>query len=313
MRLKNYDMKLNNSVSKMTLGTVQLGLNYGIANIEGKPEEEKAIRILDSAVASGVNCLDTAADYGDSEKVIGKYLTASRKKRSEIIIVTKFKLGKINKADVESDIMKSVTRSLRNLNSDYIDILLMHDAKEYSAFGKEITKVYENLLEEGLVKVAGASCYKYNDIAPMLSNDIFDAFQIPVNLLDTRITKGEAARKLKDKLIFARSVFLQGLFFIDPANLKGNLKEIGKYIITLKEIASDLNISIAHLAVTYVKSLKTVDSLVIGADNPAQVKENAKLIESVPFNHETIDEIEKRLAGAPEWLFMPFLWDDQKD
>jgi aryl-alcohol dehydrogenase-like predicted oxidoreductase len=162
-RLNRSEMQLENSISKMTLGTAQLGLNYGIANNEGKPGEEKALRILDSALASGVNCIDTAADYGDSEKIIG------------------------------------------------------------------------------------------------------------------------------------------------------NLKEAGKYIITFKEIASDMNMSIPQLAITYEKSLKSVHSLVIGAENPFQAIENAKLVEFVSFNKATINEIEKRLAGAPVWLFMPFLWARQKN
>lgn len=93
-------MEYSNSISKMTLGTVQLGLNYGIANNEGKPDEEKAFRILDSALASGVNCIDTAAIYGDSEKVIGKYLADSYTRRSEISIVTKFHLGEISASDI---------------------------------------------------------------------------------------------------------------------------------------------------------------------------------------------------------------------
>ena len=100
-------------ISKMTLGTVQLGLNYGIANNEGKPDEEKAFTILDSALASGVKCLDTAAGYGDSEKVIGKYLAASAKVRSEISIVTKFKLGKISVSDVDVTMMRSVEKIIK--------------------------------------------------------------------------------------------------------------------------------------------------------------------------------------------------------
>ena len=201
------------SVSRMTLGTVQLGLNYGIANSEGKPDEGKAFRIIDAALAAGVNCLDTAAAYGDSEKVIGNYLTARNKRRSEVVVATKFKLGNINLADVEYEMMRSVESSLKSLDTDYLDILLMHDAKEYSLFGKRITKVFESLLNKGTIKAAGASCYEFGDIEGMLENDTYHAFQIPVNILDMRFTKSEVADKLSDKLVFARSIFLQGLFF----------------------------------------------------------------------------------------------------
>lgn len=306
-------MKLNHTISKMTLGTVQLGLDYGIANNEGKPDEDKAFRIIESAFANGINCLDTAAGYGDSEKVIGKYFGTGKKKRSDITIVTKFKLGQINVSDVETVMMRSVEQSLKNLNTDYLDILLIHDAKEFSTFGNKITKVYENLLDEGIIKVAGASCYEFSDIEPMLTNDIYQAFQIPMNILDMRITNEDGASRLKNKLVFARSVFLQGLFFMDPSQLKGNLKEIGKYIITINDIASEMNITISQLAVTYARSLHYIDSLVIGADNPGHVVENAKLVDAEPFPQDVLDSMEKRLKGAPGWLFMPYLWDKQKD
>jgi len=305
-------MKPLHPVSKMTLGTVQLGLAYGIANNEGKPDETKAFSIIDAALSAGVSCLDTAAGYGDSEKVIGRYLVARKKKRSELTIVTKFKLGEIRSSEVESVMMKSVEQSMKNLNTDYLDILLIHDANEYSSYGNHISKVYEKLLSRGTIKVAGASCYLFSEIEPMLENEIYHAFQIPVNILDMRITNGEGARKLRDKLVFARSVFLQGLIFMDPLRLKGNLKEIGKYIITINEIASGMNISTAQLAATYVSSLHYIDSLVIGADNPGQVVENARLVDSEPFAQDVLDSIEGRLKGAPDWLFMPSLWDKQK-
>lgn len=306
-------MKLNHPISKMTLGTVQLGLNYGIANIEGKPDEEKAFNIIDSAIDNGVNCLDTAAAYGESEEVIGNYFRNRKNKRNDISLVTKFKLGEIKLSDVEAVMMKSVEKSLNNLNTDYLDILLLHDAKEFSVYGENITKVYEKLLSEGIIKVAGASCYKFTEIEPMLINDIYQAFQIPANILDMRISDGEGAIRLSDKLVFARSVFLQGLFFMNPNNLKGNLKEMGKYLIVINDIAEEMNIPLSQLLVNYVRSLHYVDSLVIGADNPDQVEENAKLMDIEPFPQNVMDSIKERLKGVPDWLFFPASWDKQKD
>jgi aryl-alcohol dehydrogenase-like predicted oxidoreductase len=303
-------MVSTNSISRMTLGTVQLGLNYGIANNEGKPDREKAFRILDSAFASGINCLDTAADYGDSEKVIGEYLH-SVSKRSELFIVTKLKLGSIPVTEVETRMMRSVENSLKNLNTDYLDILLLHDANDFSGFGKEINTVVGRLLSEGTIRMAGASCYKFREIEQMLEEEMYQAFQIPVNLLDMRITLSPGAEKLKNKLIFARSIYLQGLFFKEPSSLQGNLREIEPFLNKIKEISKELNIPVAKLAVCYVNSLSYINSLVIGADNPEQVKINSGLLDSVPFDQETVHRIEEKLKGTPEWLFMPWLWDKQ--
>jgi aryl-alcohol dehydrogenase-like predicted oxidoreductase len=305
-------MKKGNSFSRMTLGTVQLGLNYGIANNEGKPQEEKAFSILETALESGINCLDTAADYGDSEKVIGKFLKNSGVKRQDIKIVTKFKLGSISMQNVEAVLKKTLENSLRNLNTDYVDILLMHNANEFAEYGKALTEAFGKVKSEGLIRSAGASCYEFRDIELMLNNDLYEAFQIPVNMLDTRITRGDAAKKLEKKIIFARSVFLQGLFFLDPSTLKGNLKEIAKFLTEIRGIATEMKITVAQLAVSYVHSLSYVDSLVIGADNPEQLKGNAYLLNSGKFDKKTMTMIEERTAGAPEWLFMPYLWDKQK-
>ncbi len=300
-----------NEISGMTLGTVQLGLDYGIANKEGKPDEEKAFGILDTAFATGINCLDTASDYGDSEKVIGKYLSLRKKKRHDLVIVTKFKLGNISQSDAETKMLKSVEKSLERLNTNYLDILLMHDANEYSLYGDKVTKVFERLLAEGTIRKAGASCYKFNEIESMTDLDIFQAFQIPVNLLDMRITRGNGSVKLKNKLVFARSVFLQGLFFLDPSTLKGNLKEIDKYLVKIRDIAREMKMPVSQLSVTYVNSLEYINSLVIGADNPEQVRENIKLFDHAPLDANIISSIEESLKGAPEWLFMPGLWDKQ--
>jgi aryl-alcohol dehydrogenase-like predicted oxidoreductase len=307
------DMKANNQISRMTLGTAQLGLEYGIANIEGKPDEDKAFRIIDSALENGVNCLDTAAAYGDSEKVLGNYFRNSGKNREDIFIVTKFKVGNIKLSDVETVMMKSVENSLKSLNSAYLDILLIHDAQEFSVYGRNMTKVFEKLLSGGIINKAGASCYGFREIEAMLENEIFQAFQVPANILDMRISNSEDEKKLNNKLVFVRSVFLQGLFFLNPENLKGNLKETAKYLLLIKDIAEEMNISLSQLLVTYVRSLHFADSLIIGADNPKQVEENLKLLEVEPFPLHIMDSIRERVKGAPDWVFSPFLWDKQHD
>src|SRR3989304_2505652 len=61
-------------LSQMMLGTVQFGLNYGIANKKGQPSYKTARDIIACAYESGVNCLDTSPGYGASEEVIGKAL-----------------------------------------------------------------------------------------------------------------------------------------------------------------------------------------------------------------------------------------------
>lgn len=298
-------------LSRMTLGTVQLGLNYGIANTEGKPDTDKAYAILDKAVETGVSCLDTAAGYGDSEKIIGGWLKEKNIDRETLSIVTKFKLGDIAPEDAEYDLIGSVERSLVALGTDYVDYLFMHDASEYKKYGKQIDTAVGKLIKQGCIRAAGASGYDYEGIKDIVEKDMYTAFQIPANMLDQRLTEDET-RKLAEKTIFARSVYLQGLFFMNTGALYGNLREIAPFVKKISEIADEHNYSIAHLAMGYVNSLGYIDSLVVGADNPGHVSDNAKLINTPKFTKDIMQKIKSELEGAPAWLFYPWLWDKKE-
>ena len=62
------------NLSRLVLGTVQFGIKYGVANQTGKPQIHEVMDILQQAIEGGVNCLDTAPSYGESEEVIGRCL-----------------------------------------------------------------------------------------------------------------------------------------------------------------------------------------------------------------------------------------------
>ena len=76
-------------ISKLILGTVQFGLNYGIANSEGKPDLNKVRAILRCAADHGIRILDTAAAYGDSETVIGTVFAEDSALKNHFQVVSK--------------------------------------------------------------------------------------------------------------------------------------------------------------------------------------------------------------------------------
>ena len=59
-------------MNKLALGTVQFGMNYGINNSKGVPDDKEVISILDFAYKNGINTLDTAIGYGNCEERLGK-------------------------------------------------------------------------------------------------------------------------------------------------------------------------------------------------------------------------------------------------
>jgi aryl-alcohol dehydrogenase-like predicted oxidoreductase len=76
------------AISGLVLGTVQLGMPYGIANKSGMPDVNTGLEIIQEAINGGVNTLDTASAYGESEKIIGLY-NKSKKDSERPLVVTK--------------------------------------------------------------------------------------------------------------------------------------------------------------------------------------------------------------------------------
>jgi len=116
-------------LSVFSLGTVQLGMTYGLGEDREKPSEEKAFSILDTAMELGVNNLDTANNYGDSEEVIGRWLKKRREENKNLPwIVTKIGPFKHGSYDIlRDDILYQTESCLKNLGVDSLDCLMVHD------------------------------------------------------------------------------------------------------------------------------------------------------------------------------------------
>lgn len=116
-------------VSEIRLGTVELGLDYGVpvAGEHLRPSEESAAHLLNRALDLGVNCIDTARAYGTSHEIIGWSLKGLR---SEYIIASKIAINDDGLTDEElrKRVGASIAESLRALQTDVIDVLQIHSA-----------------------------------------------------------------------------------------------------------------------------------------------------------------------------------------
>ncbi len=138
--------------SKLMLGTVQFGLNYGIANTAGKPSYETARDIIQAAYESGVNCLDTAAGYGDSEVVLGRAL-AELKLKDKMHVISKvpgISQQNISERDAERFIVESVENSLARLGIQRLAACLFHVEQDIRHIG-----ILQRLEKKGLIGGAG--------------------------------------------------------------------------------------------------------------------------------------------------------------
>ncbi len=273
-------------VSNMSLGTVQLGMNYGIANTGGKPDQQKSFSMLREALEHGITSLDTARGYGDSEKVLGGFFEEGSYKGEFPFLTTKFfttvPVGSSD-AIVEKEIIESVETSLSLLKVKKVNCILMHRPEDMTKHGDIVPKTLKSLINRGYTDIVGASIYFPEEVETMLQNDLYQAIQIPMSLFDQKLIHQGYLRRLHEKNIgvFVRSVFLQGLFFLDPDNMGD--PDLARYaaphLKTLRRLAERSGMSVAQFAISFIRDIPGVTSLVLGADTPEQVRENIALLD----------------------------------
>jgi aryl-alcohol dehydrogenase-like predicted oxidoreductase len=301
------------NISKLTLGTVQLGMEYGIANKKGKPSQEESFNILQAATEGGVNSFDTSLLYGDSEVVLGNYFSYSKYSIRNLVLTTKFKIrhdNNLTRNDIERQMYEFVEQSMRRLKIEKIPVYMLHNPDDMVIYGDIVPNTLKRLKNEGLIGIAAVSVYTSEEAYEMMQNEVYEAIQIPMNIFDNRLIKSGAISKLHEnnKIIFVRSIFLQGLFFMNPESLTGNLVDAKDLLLNLDRLASKEGMSIQQLALSYIRDMEGVTSLVIGAETPEQVEENIKLMEGPSISEKTKYEISMLFDNIPTHILNPGLW-----
>lgn len=284
----------------MILGTVQLGLDYGINNQRGKPNRVQANQILNYAYSSGIKTLDTAAGYGNSEEIIGLFHKETPLNRFNII--TKFHFD--NKSEL-GEIIQSAKSKLR---VGQIETLMFHSFQNYKDFGKRILGEW-NLKFKDAAKQFGVSVYNNAEIEELLEDDDISVIQLPFNLFDNGAQRAKILKKAKQKgkVIHVRSLFLQGLFFIAPQRLPQKLQPLMQDLLKLNEIAIKWGYTKEHLALNYAKSRPYIDEIVVGVDSLEQLKSNMLNLRN-DFSLEIVNEIEK-IQVKEKQLLNPSNWN----
>ena len=282
-------------MSKLALGTVQFGTNYGINNSVGIPNDKEITSILDYAYKNGINTLDTAIAYGKSEERLGKLM------KNNFQIISKFS-GIYNFKDLENELLKS----LSNLRMDNIYGFIFHNAYDLIENPK-MWSYLERLKSLKKIKKIGFSIYNEKELNEILNiGFIPDLVQLPYSILDRRFEKSLIKLKQLGVEIHVRSVFLQGLYFREINSIPKKLNYLKPFLEKLHEICKINNISMSSLALNFIKQNKNIDKLVIGLDSVSQLKENisamrynldSDIIKSI---HE-INVLEKELLNPINW------------
>lgn len=291
--MKYTDIK-GKKLSGMTIGTVQLGMNYGIANEGGKPDEEKSFSMLRTALENGVTSIDTARVYGDSEEVIGRFLRTWEGEPP--YITTKIrKLEGDSAGEIEKFVVSETETSLARLGVDKVNNVILHVAGDIAAYGRAGAEAMYSLVRRGYTDSVGASVYGAAEVEEMLKYPEYTSTQIPMSIFDQRLINSGTVEKLREReiTVFVRSVFLQGLFFLDPDKLEDPIliEHASSGIRLLRSLAASEGMSVAQLAIAFMRDAAGVTSLVLGADTPEQVACNIAYFDAPSLSETTLSRI----------------------
>jgi len=288
---------MSNFISKLAIGTAQFGMDYGISNQKGKVKEDEVEKILDLAFENGINTIDTAKAYGNSEEAIGNYL--KKRPNNSWNIITKL-------SDTKTDLFDQIKDSNNKLTISP-NIVMAHSADYF------LDRKFQSWLSEAKkdlsISKIGVSIYGENEISRVLKSSFKPKIiQLPLNILDTRLYHKGLLSDLNEIgiEIHARSVFLQGLFYLKGVELKGQFPDVVKNIKRLKTIAAKANLTLPELSLIWLVNLGKVTKVVLGVDSIDQLKVHLKTLKKKVES--SIFEEALSMKYENEKILNPSLW-----
>lgn len=258
---------------KLALGTVQFGVDYGISNHQGKTSLDEVKRILKYARNHNLELLDTAAAYGDSERVLGKCGI------NNFEIVSKLPPFPTSTTSLEVKELAeySLKHTLEHLKLEQIYGYLLHSADDIV----RLPFLYDWLQskkEQGKIKKIGVSVYNPIQTKNIIDKFDIDLIQIPLNLFDQRFISSGTLNKLKEKGIevHVRSVFLQGLLLMKER--PDYFHNISYLFDKLEAVSTKFNLNKAAIALNFVAQLPQIDKVIVGINELAHLKQLISLI-----------------------------------
>lgn len=299
------------SVSEIAFGGVEIGLPYGpgIRSEKEMLNEKEAINLLRNALDKGINLFDTARMYGKSEELMGM---AFRGIREKVILCSKCRhlrdaSGQLpDSAHLADMIRQSLKESLEALHTDYLDILMLHQADLEILQHETVCRVFQDFQKEGSVRAIGASTYSVAESETAIRSGIWQVVQLPFNLLDQRqeAVFGMAADQGVGLLV--RSVLLRGMLSERGRHLQAPLAEIEAHISKYTDWAKNHQMELPEFATRFVLAQPQVAAVLVGIDKQEYLDKAVETAERGPISGPLLE-------GAipfpnPEFIDIPY-WD----
>jgi aryl-alcohol dehydrogenase-like predicted oxidoreductase len=285
--------KLGNTdlvVSRLGVGLGQIGQELTLM------DEAQAGLVLNQALDSDVNFLDTAACYGFAEELIGRTIAD---RRHEFILATKaghVVQGYEGEPWTAVTIRDSIDRSLERMQTDYVDLVQLHSCSVEILERGEVIHALQDVQRAGKARYIG---YSGDGAAAQwaIESGVFDTIQTSFNLVDQRARKELFPNaEAKGMGIIAKRPIANGVWG-QPVSPSGGVAEYhhrARQMAKMGPISGAPDEPIA-LALGFVLAHEEVDTAIVGTSDPAHMRDNIDYVETLlPIPAEAVRELRRR-------------------
>jgi len=284
---------------KLALGTVQFGMDYGVANTKGRVSSQEVSVILKRAQDCGIDMLDTAISYGDSEIVLGQLGIEKWK------TITKLPAVPNDCIDIDQWVKEQTNLSMARLGLTQLYGILLHRPSQLmESMGQNLYAALHAIKNQGLTCKIGVSVYGADELSTLFDHYSFDLVQSPLNIFDRGLVESGWANQLKNAgvEVHTRSSFLQGLLLMEPGQRPAKFNRWNDIWNLWDSWLKRENLTPIQACLRYVNNLSAIDRIVVGVNSIDQLNQ---ILEAINGDMPNLTELnilqDKRLINPANW------------
>ena len=278
------------------LEVTQLGFGTAMGDVsDGGPDDDQVEKILNAVLDAGINFIDTAPDYGESEERIGKYISH---RRDQFYLATKcgcnIDLGgkRLEPGHLwtQDRLHRNIDQSLIRMKTDYVDIVQMHNPTVDEVEQGELVPALEQIRQAGKTRFIGVSSTT-PDLLPFAEMDVFDVFQVPYSAVER--THEQVIQRVSD---MGAGLIIRG--GIGQGHHGGQKRWDAWERAKLDELAGAM--SRYEFVLRFTLSHLACHTTIVGTTEPNHLRANVSAAQAGPLPGAVYDEAKERLATAGE-------------